>query len=182
MISRKADLSSVEVGRNFESVVKILLISTALLFMFAVTSSSGPSFVEQNVSFEYTSIVTSTQSTEDFFLTVKNPGSDNLNLETYLSGPNSFFPATESSSTGSYTLDSGEEKTWLVRVDPQSSGEKEIEISTENTDLQINQTKTIPIFVRKTNAGAGASEVPGIGLLQIAFLSTASFILYFLQL
>jgi hypothetical protein len=66
----------------------------------------------------------------------------------------------------------------LVRIDPETTGDKTLALITENQQFGVNTTTEIPITIKNYNDVSQTSEVPGIGFLQMVVILAISSTVY----
>lgn len=133
-----------------------------------------------DVNREYTSIVTSTNEIRDFYITLSNRIGAEKQMNVTLSGVNAEFG--DGKNYREVTLGGYESEEVLIRVIPEETGEKTLAVTSENTDIGLNTTQEIPVYVKEPSTGSAPSEVSGIGFLQLLFVAVTASILYSLQL
>ncbi|PSG99669.1 MAG: hypothetical protein BRC28_03555 [Nanohaloarchaea archaeon SW_4_43_9] len=150
--------------------------------LFSFIRSTGSNY-RLNMSFDidYSSIISSPDSSEIFLLTVKNKAGVSRSVTTYLEGVNSVFPESGKDSA-SYKLEPYGEKEMIVRVEPEQEGEKILSVTTRDDNIRINTTKKIPVTVRDTPATLESKEVSGIGTVQLIMLVLSAVYLYSVRL
>jgi len=137
---------------------------------------------QQRIRYKYSSIITTAQNQRQFFFTVENKIDETKTLRTYLTGVNAELEQYGSSISPEYTLNPFEKKQFSVIVKPEENGQKSLDITTENIDVKINTTDSVPVLVRDLPAVGSSRDVPGIGLTQILFLMLVSGLLYSVRL
>ncbi|MFB6292477.1 MAG: Ig-like domain-containing protein [Candidatus Nanohaloarchaea archaeon] len=135
---------------------------------------------DTRIDYDYTSVITSTQTAATLFIEVENFVDDPKDLTTTLTVPQGgaapVFVET-GSSTNSYTLPGDSTKRMEVRIEPSSAGKKELVVKTTNDDLGIETREKIPLYIRKVPASQSTREVPGIGMLQVLVIFAAATLL-----
>jgi len=150
--------------------------------LFSFIRSTGSNY-RLNMSFDidYSSIISSPDSSEIFLLTVENKAGVPRSVTTYLEGVNSVFSESGKDSI-SYKLEPYAEKEMIVRVEPEEEGEKTLLVTTRDDNIRINTTEKIPVTVRNTPATLESKEVSGIGTVQLIMLVLSAVYLYSVRL
>lgn len=147
-----------------------------------ITSSTEEYRVEQRVNIDYSSLITSPESTRVFSIEVENKVSTPKDMRTYLEGVNAEFNENGQSSID-YELDSYETRQFLVTLRPETSDENGIlRVISENRRIGINTTENIPVTVRKAPQVTETRSVPGITFLQVVAVMLLSVLLYYPRL
>ncbi len=136
---------------------------------------------ETRIDYDYTSIITSTQSAATLFIEVENFVDESKDLTTTLSvpqgGADPIFVET-GTSTNSYTLPAESTRRMEVRIEPSSPGDKDLIVDTSNDDLGITTRESIPLYVRELPTIQSSRDVPGIGLVHVIVLFAAATLLF----
>lgn len=172
-----------EVGESYEWYVKVSDSYgnfTSQIYAFDKTSA-GIYRVEPRIDYEYSDIIVSESGSRQLSFYVRNRIDSSKNLVTYLEGVNATF-SENNQNVLSYTLESGSERRFLINIDPASLGEKELSIITENQELGVNTTASIPVTSKEFEDVSETSEVPGIGFIQLIMLLLVSAYLYSVRL
>jgi hypothetical protein len=137
--------------------------------------------VDQRIDYEYSSIIISDSGTREIFFEVENNIDDLKELRTYLEGVNAVFPENNQQYID-YELEPESSRSFLVRISPDSVGDKYLNITTENRRFGVNTTTSIPVTVKNFNDVSETSEVSGIGTIQLLMLLLVSAYLYSVRL
>jgi len=168
-----------EIGETYEWYVKLsdgYENYTSSVFEFEKTTT-GQYRVEPSIDYKYSDILIAQDGSEEFFFEVQNRISDSKDLKTYISGANATFRDNNQDSI-SYSLDGYETRSFLVRIDPETTGDKTLALITENQQFGVNTTTEIPITIKNYNDVSQTSEVPGIGFLQMVVILAISSTVY----
>ena len=168
-----------EIGETYEWYVKLsdgYENYTSSVFEFEKTTT-GQYRVEPSIDYKYSDILIAQDGSEEFFFEVQNRISDSKDLKTYISGANATFRDNNQDSI-SYSLDGYETRSFLVRIDPETTGDKTLALITENQQFGVNTTTEIPVTVKNYNDVSQTSEVPGIGFLQMVVILAISSTVY----
>lgn len=163
--------------RKTSSVVKVL-VAVAFSSVFLTGVSADSDRVVTGFEHDYSALITDENSSEQVYFRVSNPSSQQKELESTVSGAGSTFVNTGSTSTGSYILGPGEERKFLISVEPDSPGSKELRVSTLNLDTNLNTTASIRVEVSEYEVISNTETVPGAGFLQLLMLLLVSSYLY----
>lgn len=155
----------------------------ATYFPFSfITSASEEYRIGQSVDIEYSSIISSPESSRVFNLEVENRVSTPKEMITYLEGVNAVFNDNGESSI-EYRIEGYETREFLVTVQPESPDEDaELRIISENTRIGVNTTEVVPAVIREVPQVAETRDVPGIAPLQLAAIMLLSVLLYYQRL
>lgn len=139
--------------------------------------------VDQRIDYRYSSVILSPSDTRDIFFEIENRAGGSKSMRTYLSGVNATFPEYSRDSTDVYTLEDEPER-FMVRISPESSADTKtyLNITSEDQDLGINTTASIPVTVKNYTDVSQTAEVSGIGTLQLIMLLLVSSYLYSVRL
>jgi len=133
-----------------------------------------------DINREYTSIVTSTNEIQDFYITVSNRIRDDKRVNVTLSDVNAEFG--NGKSYKEVNLNGYDSEEVLVRVMPEKTGDRTLTVTSKNMDVGLNKTREIPVYVREPNTASTPAEVPGVGSIQILFVALMASTLYYLRL
>lgn len=129
------------------------------------------------IEHDYTHLITSPDEPAYFFFTITNRIEDEpKELNTSLSGVNAEF-LSNGKTWNDYTLQGDSSRRFQVKVEPEGTGSYELEIKTENQELGLSQTDTVPVYSRETPSKSLPRDVPGIGALQLLLLALVSTVL-----
>lgn len=129
------------------------------------------------IEYRYTHVITSPGDPAYFFFTVRNRIEDEpKTLNTSLSGVEAEF--IDGGWYKEYTLPGETRKRFQVRVEPQDTGDYTLDIKTENQELGLSQTESIPVYSRKFQSKSVPEDVPGIGVPQLAVIVIVSTVLF----
>lgn len=168
-----------EVGETYEWYVKVddtYENYTSSMFSFTKTTKSSYR-TEQGVEYRYSSVIMDQTGTREVFFEVENNIEEPKQLKTFISGVNARFTENQKSSI-SYTLDPESDRRFVILIEPNSIGEKTLNLTTENQKLGVNTTTSIPVTVKKYSDVSETAEVPGIGTIQLLMLLLVSAYLY----
>lgn len=155
--------------------------ATYLPFSF-ITSASEDYRVDHTIGIEYSSIITSTDSPKVFLITVENKVSTEKDMITYLTGVNAYFNENGDDSY-SYTLEPYGTEEMMVTLEATSPDpDAELRVTSENTRIGINTTKSIPVTVREVPQVADTRAVPGITSIHLLAIMLLSVLLYYPRL
>ncbi|PSG99269.1 MAG: hypothetical protein BRC29_04045 [Nanohaloarchaea archaeon SW_7_43_1] len=150
--------------------------------LFSFIRSTGSNYrLDMNFDIEYSSIISSPDSSEIFLVTVGNNAGVSRNVTTYLKGVNSVFSESGKDSI-TYKLEPYGEKEMIVRVEPEKKGEKTLSVTAKDDDIRINTTQKIPVTVRGTTTVLESKEVPGLQTVQLIMLVLSAAYLYSVRL
>lgn len=127
------------------------------------------------IDYEYSSIIKSSGQSSYFEYKVTNENVNNKELETRLQGADAEFQQYGTSHT--YTLNSGETKTFTVEVTEDTVGEHTVDVVTEDLRLGVQNVDSMPVLIREYPA-SDVQEVPGLMWLQVLFLAAGATVLY----
>ena len=143
---------------------------------FSFNVIGGGSFrTESGIDYEYSSVVKSGSQTRFIEYEVSNNNVGDKELETGISGPEASF-SQYSGDTHTYTLGGGETKTFRIQITESQPGDYDLQVVTENQELGIQNTDTIPVLVREYPA-SGVERVPGIGMLHVVILIASGLVI-----
>lgn len=168
-----------EVGETYEWYVKVddtYENYTSSMFSFTKTTRSSYR-TEQGVEYRYSSVIMDQTGTREVFFEAENNIEEPKQLKTFISGVNARFTENQKSSI-SYTLDPESDRSFVILIEPNSIGEKTLNLTTENQELGVNTTTSIPVTVKKYSDVSETAEVPGIGTIQLLMLLLVSAYLY----
>lgn len=165
-------------GSRKISLEKVAVTGFLLLFLSSAVSAAGSGRVEPEIDYRYSSLVLDLNSSREVFFQVKNPTSETREFESTVSGAGSSFSSSGTVSTGPYLLSPGEQKRFIISIDPDSAGPDRLVVDTQNMETGLNTTASVPVEVRKYPAVSSTVEVPGIGGLQLVMLLLVSAYLY----
>ena len=135
------------------------------------------STTQSEIDFNYSSIVLNEGSNKLVNVNIVNPSSGPRDLTVSLSGVEAeFLDGSDSKSISDVEPKSQRELT--VRINPNQSVEGNLTVQTRNNDLGLERNETIEVTALKSPDNSNR-EVPGIGFVQIIFLSLVSTVLYF---
>lgn len=180
--SYQYDWEGLNVGQEYEWIVELEDPYEVNEESFTFTRLTSESFRPQQViDYDYSTVIVSEGDVRDVVLESRNRVDVEQNMRLYLEGVESSFVDSGESSK-EYSLDSFETKEFPVRIEPEDTGMKELNIVAEDTNLGVNTTTSIPVNVRGHPPAVVSREVSGVGFLQILFISLTAFIFYFLRL
>lgn len=128
------------------------------------------------IDYEYSSIIKSSSQSSYFEYKVTNKNVNNKELETRLQGADAELQQYGGTSH-TYTLNSGETKTFRIEVTEETVGEHTVDVVTEDLRLGVQNVDSMPILVREYPA-SDVQEVPGLMWLQVLFLAAGATVLY----
>ncbi len=144
---------------------------------FSFSIIGGSSFrTSSGINYEYSSVVKSGGQTRFIEYEVSNNNVGDKQLETRLSGPDASF-SQYSGDTHTYTLNGGTTKTFRIAIEEDQVGDYDLKITTEDLELGVENTDTIPVLVREYPA-SGVERVPGLMWVQVLFLVAGATVLY----
>jgi hypothetical protein len=158
----------VNVSDGFENITRV--------YSFKRTTTRNTR-VDQRIEYRYSSVILSDSETRDIFFEIENQIEDSKVLKTYLSGPNATFAENNQDSI-TYSLPGNSKRQFIVSISPESTGTKLLNITTENQEIGVNTTATIPVDVKNYTEVSETSEVSGIGTIQLLMLLLVSAYLY----
>lgn len=107
-------------------------------------------------------------------LQVYNPGASR-DVTVRISEGNGFTSFSDGTDTKSFTMSSGETRSFVLRSSPDFTGTEALEVEAVNQDLGVSRSARATVNVIPTvPAGASPNEVPGIGALQLLVITAAS--------
>jgi hypothetical protein len=160
---------SVKVGDTYENY------STSI---FSFTKTTRFAYRTQpRIDYSYSDVIMSENGTKSIHFIAENRISETKNLKSYISGINASFEQNQQN-TIDYEVEGNSEKEFLIRIEPNSLGDKKLVITTENQQFGVNTTTEIPVTVKNYNDVSQTSEVPGIGSIQLLMLLLVSAYLY----
>jgi len=170
-----------DLGKTYKWKINVSdTIENSTLYYEFLRGSTSQYRTKQGIQYEYSSIITTKQNQRQFFFTVENQIEETKTLRTYLTGVNAQIEEYGSSVSPEYTLEPFETKQFSVIFMPEQNGERYLNITTENVDVNVNTTDTIPVLVRDLPAVGDSRDVSGIGLVNIIILIfISSFIVYY---
>lgn len=126
---------------------------------------------------KYSSLISSIGSTKLTRVELENQISEEKSINIYLEDVNAYFQENSKSEIG-YTLGPSETKEFVIVVEPESEGQKELSVIVEEIGIGLNTTEKIPVTVRDVPEVSDSREIPGIGALQIIMLVMLAGFLY----
>ena len=172
-----------QIGQDYEWKVKVsdgYENYTSNVFEFEKTTTQTYR-VTPEIEYKYSGMILDDTSSKDLFFTVENKIQTTKSLKTYLQGVNATF-VENNQDTIEYDLTGGSKRRFTIYVDPASTGDKTLDIVTENQQFGVNTTASIPVTVRNYNDVSQTSEVSGIGFIQVIMLLLVSAYLYSVRL
>jgi hypothetical protein len=137
--------------------------------------------IQHTLDTNYSKITVSEDSEELFLVNVENKGTSEKELTTYLSGVNAYFN-DNSEPSKSYFIDGGETRQFLTTVEPESPGQKSLEVTTEIYRANYNITDEFTVNVREEKQATETRDVPGVTGLQLLVAMLLSVLLYYPRL
>lgn len=138
--------------------------------------------VSADFDYRYSSIIVSGSSTETVSYSVENTMDAERYINLSLSGVNARL---DDGSAYSYALyQPGEEKNFLIVLDPDESqsGKKYINATETYTEIGYSRSESFPVYLRNTGGLSEVREVPGPGIIELATLVMLAGFLYSVQL
>lgn len=126
--------------------------------------------------YRYSTVLASTNNTVTVPFNVKNTANRVKDLQLTVNGVNTVFSSTGSDQKD-LNLDPSESENLRIRLNPEDTGMKRVEVLTENENFDLINTDRMDVYVR--NPGAAATDVPGLGLIQLLFLVFAGSTLFY---
>ncbi len=130
-----------------------------------------------NVENRYSSIIATLGDSSQFVFEVRNSIGTPKDLNTSLQGINATFLENDRFWI-TYSLDAQSSRRFQARINPDTTGDEELNITTTNTELGLSTTKSVPVYVRKDTAISTRNVVPGIGFLHLVIIVVAATVLY----
>lgn len=150
--------------------------SRALILTVAAAALTGQVVAQATITpetryaEEYNTILSSAENRDVVEVTVSNPGSSAITVETTVQGLNTPQFRTGSSSVG-YTLQPGERRTLVVEFDPAGGGY--LNVTSTNTDYGLSSKASARVVQRNPDV-QNRRTVPGMGLIQLLALGLAA--------
>lgn len=167
-----------EVGETYDWTVKVGDTYENYSDTFSFTKTTAMAYRTQpRIEYSYSTVILDETDTRAVRFKAENMISESKNLTTYISGVNASFAENEQK-TINYKLDGNSEEEFLVIIEPTSTGDKYLNLTTENQEFGVNTTTQIPVTVKNYTDVSGTSEVPGIGTIQLLMLLLVSAYLY----
>lgn len=130
---------------------------------------------------DYSSIIIGKRSSFQFVFTVENNVEERKTLNTSLTGVKAEF-ADNNRFWKEYELEEFGEKRFQVRLDPKTSGKKNLNITASNDVLGIKTTEQVPVHVKNRSRITQEEDVPGIGFLNLVVMMLTAGALYWISL
>ena len=132
------------------------------------------------IDYRYSDIITSPSSSKDVFFEVRNRVPGTKTLTTYIEG-DVRADFADGSTEKTYTVDGKSREEFIIRVKPDSTGEKELKLVTKNEDLDFNTSTSIDVKSKRFTTNRGV-ELPGVQFIHLLVLSIAGIAAYYLQI
>ncbi|MFB6099854.1 MAG: hypothetical protein ABEK16_01145 [Candidatus Nanohalobium sp.] len=147
---------------------------------FTFTKVVGRSYrSDLSIDLNYSSIVMNADSNRYAQLTVENNVNNVKDLTLNLTGVEAEFLGGGQSRRIS-AFPGQTQRTYKIRIMPDSKTDKDLEIVAENNNLGINTTRTIPVTVLENKRSS--RDVPGLQLIHLLFVAITATVLYSVRL
>lgn len=176
-----ADYDSLSFGQTYDWTVEAndAYGTNSKTFSFSVIG--GGSFRPvTGIEYDYSSVIKSSSQARFIEYEVTNRNTNEKELQTTLTGPESQFRQYGSDSH-TYTLQPGETKSFSIEIYEDSIGDYTLDVTTEDLRLGVQNKDSIPVVVRDFPASA-VERAPGLMWIQVLLLAAGATVLYSVRL
>ena len=115
-------------------------------------------------------------STQNLGIKIINGDTSSKDVTVSFSGLKTEF--IDGDKSKSFNIAGKTNQSYIIRLEPVKTGERNLDIDVRNNNLNLNTTKEIPVTVIRSPS-QGSREVPGLNIFNLLILSLTSTVLYF---